>query len=139
MRKGSGNGERYIFSHGDASHVSAIPMIRWEKPLPSHTVLLAELLAQGRLRSCERRSIELGVMGRLTDMLTRRTLLGAPKWAFRDLRRELERDVLILTMVSAWWCVGEMSWVTALELKVVVAKVENRRRSVCAQACLAKQ
>ena len=35
-----------------------------------------------------------------TDMMLRRMLLGAPKWAFRDLRRELARAVLTLVIVE---------------------------------------
>lgn len=38
-------------------------------------------------------------------MMTRRTLLGASKWAFRDLRRELDTDWLIFVMAEGvWWC-----------------------------------
>ena len=47
---------------------------------------------------CEKRRLE-GFLGLLTDMITRRTLLGAPKCAFRDLRRELETEFLILVIV----------------------------------------
>jgi hypothetical protein len=57
--------------------------------------------------------------GPLTDMFTRRTLLGAPKWAFRDLRRELARAELILVMAA------EMCGFARCEV-VVVSKLEVR-------------
>jgi hypothetical protein len=67
-------------------------------------VLLAELLAQGRLHSREKRSRRASSRSR-TDIMTRRTLDGAPKCAFRDLRRELDTEVLIFVMAEAsLWC-----------------------------------
>lgn len=48
--------------------------------LPSDVVLLTELLAQGRLQCCEKSFKSQRPDRELrTDMITRRTLLGAPK------------------------------------------------------------
>jgi hypothetical protein len=92
--------------------------------LPSHVVLLAELLAQRRLRDVRIRPSRCGCAGTLTDMMMRRTLEGAPKCAFLDLRRELARAVLTLVMLAAVWCVG-VSRVSRRQLGIVkIAQLE---------------
>lgn len=53
---------------------------RLRRPVPAHVVLLAELLAQGRLQPSEKAvGASSQCSGPLTDMMTRRTLEGASK------------------------------------------------------------
>lgn len=68
----------------------------------AHTVLLAELLTQWRLkivRTCPSQCSK----SLHTLMMTRRTLLGALKCAFRDLRRELASCAWTLAIVAVKW------------------------------------
>lgn len=65
----------------------------------AHSVLLAELLTQRRLkvvRTCPMQCSK----SLHTLMMTRRTLLGALKCAFRDLRRELATIALTLVIFA---------------------------------------
>lgn len=80
----------------------------------AHTVLLAELLTQRRLkvvRTCplhDSKSLH-------TLMMTRRALLGALKCAFRDLRRELatiDWTLVIFAVELAGWRVSRQSFVS---------------------------
>jgi hypothetical protein len=87
-------------------HVSSNSIQMRHMSLPSHVVLLAELLAQRRLRDVRIGPSKRACAGTLTDMIMRRTLEGALKCAFLDLRRELARAVLTLVMLAAVWCVG---------------------------------
>lgn len=65
----------------------------------AHTVLLAELLTQWRLKVLEHDPSKM-FCNLHTLMMTRRTLLGALKCAFRDLRRELATIDWTLAIVA---------------------------------------
>ena len=67
-------------------------------------MLFAELLTQWRLKAV--RTHPPVPMLLHTLMMTRRALLGAPKCAFRDLRRELARDPLTVPMLLYCWRFG---------------------------------
>jgi hypothetical protein len=66
----------------------------------AHSVLFAELLTQWRLKMLE--LCMQAVLRLHTLMMTRRTLLGALKCAFRDLRRELARLDCVLAIVAGF-------------------------------------
>jgi hypothetical protein len=65
----------------------------------AHTVLFAKLLTQRRLKMLEQAIQD--VLRLHTLMMTRRTLLGAEKCAFRDLRRELATIDLAIAAVKS--------------------------------------
>jgi hypothetical protein len=89
---GYGIVEAYVFSHrnGEDNYLRTLCFSR-------------SSLLSGACR-CQKRPSRSNWCQR-TDITMRRTLLGAPKWAFRDLRRELATDcwtlviVLVLTTV----------------------------------------
>jgi hypothetical protein len=72
------NGITYVFSDGDAVPVSSSQVHVRRIYIPAHVVLLPQFLAQWCLWSREKSSLTYVPM-LLTDMTTRRTLLGAPK------------------------------------------------------------